>query len=107
VRFLGRIHDPLKQWKLSPMDLESRRRWEDYTKAKEAMLDRTHIPEAPWWIVKGDDKKRARLNCIHHLLSQMPYCEVPHPAIELPERERREDYFRAPVAKEIVVPEVY
>ncbi|HYR24502.1 MAG TPA: polyphosphate kinase 2, partial [Aquabacterium sp.] len=67
ARFLGRIHDPLKQWKLSPMDLESRRRWEDYTRAKEAMLERTHIAEAPWWIVQAVDKKRARLNCIHHL----------------------------------------
>ncbi|PXC06755.1 polyphosphate kinase 2, partial [Pseudomonas aeruginosa] len=73
LRFLSRIHDPLKQWKLSPMDLESRRRWEAYTKAKETMLERTHIPEAPWWVVQADDKKRARLNCIHHLLQQMPY----------------------------------
>jgi polyphosphate kinase 2 len=107
VRFLGRIHDPLKQWKLSPMDLESRRRWEDYTVAKETMLARTHIPEAPWWVVKGDDKKRARLNCIHHLLGQLPYAEVQHPTIELPERERHEDYSRATVPDEIIVPEVY
>lgn len=64
LRFLGRVHDPLKQWKLSPMDLESRRRWEDYTRAKEIMLQRTHIPEAPWWVVQAVDKKRARLNCI-------------------------------------------
>ena len=76
LRFLMRIHDPLKQWKLSPMDLESRRRWEDYTKAKEEMLERTHIPEAPWWVVEGVDKKKARLNCIHHLLQQIPYQEV-------------------------------
>ena len=68
LRFLGRIHDPLKQWKLSPMDLESRRRWEDYTKAKEVMLERSHIPEARWWVVQAVDKKRARLNCIDHLL---------------------------------------
>ena len=107
VRFLGRIHDPLKQWKLSPMDLESRRRWEEYTKAKEVMLERTHIPESPWWVVPADDKKRARLNCIHHLLSQMPYEEVPHSDIALPARERREDYIRNPVAGEIIVPEVY
>src|SRR5437016_3801147 len=71
-----RIHDPLKQWKLSPMDLESRRRWERYTKAKEAMLERTHIPEAPWWVVEADDKKKARLNCIHHFLTLIPYTEV-------------------------------
>nr|WP_255719242.1 polyphosphate kinase 2 [Pelomonas sp. P8] len=107
VRFLGRIHDPLKQWKLSPMDLESRRRWEEYTKAKEVMLERTHIPESPWWVVKADDKKRARLNCIRHLLSQMPYEEVPHADIELPARERREDYIRHPVPDDLIVPEVY
>lgn len=107
IRFLGRIHDPLKQWKLSPMDLESRRRWEDYTKAKEVMLERTHIPEAPWWIVKGDDKKKARLNCIQHLLNQMAYSEVPHPTIDLPERERHEDYARSPVPNELIVPEIY
>lgn len=107
LRFLGRIHDPLKQWKLSPMDLESRRRWEDYTKAKETMLERTHIPEAPWWIVQADDKKKARLNCISHLLSQMPYEEVPHPAIELPQRQRHEDYLRNPVPADMIVPQVY
>jgi len=107
VRFLGRIHDPLKQWKLSPMDLESRRRWEDYTRAKEVMFERTHIAEAPWWVVRGDDKKKARLNCIHHLLSQMPYAEVEHAPIELPEREYREDYARGPVPQEIIVPEIY
>jgi len=107
LRFLGRIHDALKQWKLSPMDLESRRRWEDYTKAKEIMLDRTHIAEAPWWVVQADDKKKARLNAIHHLLQQMPYQEVSHPPIVLPPRERHEDYVRNPVPKEIIVPEVY
>ena len=107
IRFLSRIHDPLKQWKLSPMDLESRRRWEEYTKAKEVMLERTHTPESPWWVVKADDKKRARLNCIHHLLSQMPYEEVEHADIALPARERREDYIRHPVPDDIVVPEVY
>nr|WP_315426257.1 polyphosphate kinase 2 [uncultured Albidiferax sp.] len=107
LRFLGRIHDPLKQWKLSPMDLESRRRWEEYTKAKEVMLERTHIPEAPWWVVQAVDKKKARLNCIHHLLQQMPYQEVEHPAIHLPERERHDDYIRQAVPNEIVVPEIY
>ncbi len=107
LRFLGRIHDPLKQWKLSPMDLESRRRWEEYTKAKEIMLERTHIPEAPWWVVQAVDKKKARLNCIHHLLEQMPYQETEHPAIVLPDRVRHEDYVRNPVPQNIVVPEVY
>ena len=107
LRFLGRIHDPLKQWKLSPMDLESRRRWEEYTKAKEIMLERTHIPEAPWWVVQAVDKKKARLNCIHHLLGQIPYSEIEHQPIELPPRERHDDYVRLPVAQEIHVPEVY
>ena len=107
IRFMGRIHDPLKQWKLSPMDMESRRRWEEYTKAKEVMLERTHIAEAPWWVVQAVDKKKARLNCIHHLLGQIPYGEIQHPAIVLPPRERHEDYVRQPVPQEIVVPEIY
>jgi polyphosphate kinase 2 len=107
MRFLGRIHDPLKQWKLSPMDLESRRRWEEYTKAKETMLERTHIDEAPWWVVQAVDKKKARLNCITHLLGQMPYQEVPHPPIDLPARERHADYLRQPVPASMYVPEVY
>jgi polyphosphate kinase 2 len=107
VRFLGRIHDPLKQWKLSPMDLESRRCWEEYTKAKEVMLERTHIPEARWWVVQAVDKKRARLNFIDHLLKQFPYQEVPKPSIVLPERERHEHYSRQGVPAEMVVPEIY
>jgi polyphosphate kinase len=107
TRFLGRIHDPLKQWKLSPMDLESRSRWEDYTRAKEVMIERTHIPEAPWWVVQAVDKKKARLNCIHHLLQQMPYEETEHPPVQLPQRVRHDDYARQPVREEIVVPEVY
>jgi polyphosphate kinase 2 len=107
VRFLGRIHDPLKQWKLSPMDLESRRRWEEYTKAKEVMLERSHIPEARWWIVQAVDKKRARLNCIHHLLAQFPYKEVQKPAIVLPAREHHEHYSRQAVPEDMVVPEIY
>jgi len=97
LRFLGRIHDPLKQWKLSPMDLESRRRWEEYTKAKEIMLERTHIEEAPWWVVQAVDKKKARLNCIAHLLGQLPYHETEHAPISLPARMRNPDYFRQPV----------
>jgi polyphosphate kinase 2 len=107
LRFKARIHDPLKQWKLSPMDLESRRRWEQYTKAKEIMLRRTHIPEAPWFVVQAVDKKKARLNCIHHLLSQMPYNEVPRPEIVLPLRERHEGYRRSPIPAELLVPEIY
>jgi polyphosphate kinase 2 len=107
LRFQMRIHDPLKQWKLSPMDLESRRRWELYTKAKEEMLERTHIDEAPWWVVEAVDKKRARLNCIHHLLSQVPYAEVSHEPIILPERIYHPDYTRHPVRQEMYVPPVY
>jgi polyphosphate kinase 2 len=107
MRFAMRIRDPLKQWKLSAMDLESRRRWEDYTKAKEAMLDRTHIPEAPWWIVEAVDKKKARLNCIHHLLGQIPYGEVAHETVTLPKRVHNPNYLRGPIPKEMYVPSVY
>ncbi|WP_267427254.1 polyphosphate kinase 2 [Methylobacterium sp. GC_Met_2] len=107
MRFNMRIADPLKQWKLSPMDVESRRRWEDYTHAKEDMLTRTHIPEAPWWVVEAVDKKRARLNCIHHLLEQIPYGTVEHPAVELPARVRHADYIRAPIPAEMHVPSKY
>jgi polyphosphate kinase 2 len=107
LRFMFRLRDPLKQWKLSPMDLESRRRWEAYTKAKEEMLERTHIPEARWWIVEADDKKRARLNCIHHLLGQVPYGEVPHPPLRLPKRVHNPSYLRAPIREEMYVPEVF
>jgi polyphosphate kinase 2 len=107
LRFLMRIRDPLKQWKLSPMDLESRRRWEDYTRAKEEMLHRTHIPEARWWVVEGVNKKAARLNCIHHLLQQIPYEDVVRPDVVLPARERKPDYLRQPVPPEMYVPSLY
>ena len=107
ARFLGRIHDPMKQWKLSPMDLESRRRWEDYTRAKEVMLQRSHIAEARWWVVQAVDKKRARLNCIDHLLTQFPYTEVYKEPVVLPEREHHKDYFRQPVPADMLVPEAY
>lgn len=107
LRFLSRIQDPLKQWKLSPMDLESRRRWEAYTKAKEAMFERTHIAEAPWWQVQAVEKKSARLNCIHHLLSLFGYHEIEHPKIDLPQRDRSPDYIRHPIPEAMIVPEVY
>jgi polyphosphate kinase 2 len=107
MRFLMRIHDPMKQWKLSPMDLQSRVRWEDYTKAKEEMFARTNIPEAPWYIVEGNDKKRARLNCIDHLLGQFPYEDVPHQEIVLPERVFNPDYERATLPPELYVPRKY
>lgn len=106
-RFMSRIYDPLKQWKLSPMDLESRRRWEDYTKAKEVMFERTHIPEARWWVVEGDDKKKARLNCINHLLSQIPYQEIQRDNVVLPEREHHDNYQRQPIGEDMYVPNVY
>jgi polyphosphate kinase len=107
VRFLGRMHDPLKQWKLSPMDLESRRRWEEYTKAKEAMFERTHIAEAPWWVVQAVNKKSARLNCIQHLLDQFAYADVDRPEIQLPQRERHADYVRHPIPADMFVPQRY
>ena len=106
-RFQMRIRDPLKQWKLSPMDVESRRRWEDYTRAKEDMLARTHIPEAPWRVVEAVDKRRARLNCISHLLGQIPYGSVEHPPVHLPARLRHADYVRGPVPAEMYVPDAY
>ncbi len=107
LRFLMRIHDPMKQWKLSPMDLESRRRWEQYTKAKEEMLARTNIPEAPWYIVPANDKKRARLNCIDHLLSQVPYTAVDGDEVELPDRVFNPEYEREVLPKELYVPSKY
>jgi polyphosphate kinase 2 len=107
LRFLMRIHDPLKQWKLSPMDLQSRVKWEQYTKAKEEMFARTNIPEAPWYIVPGNDKKRARLNCIDHLLGLVPYEEVPADEVELPERVFNPDYERAVLPPELYVPSKY
>ena len=106
-RFMCRIHDPLKQWKLSPMDLESRKRWEAYTEAKEIMLERTSKPKAPWWVVPAVNKKKARLNCIAHLLSQVPYDHVQHPPLDLPERKRNADYHRHPVSDDMIVPQVY
>jgi polyphosphate kinase 2 len=105
MRFLMRIHDPMKQWKLSPMDLQSRVRWEQYTKAKEEMFHRTSIPEAPWYIVEGNDKKRARLNCISHLLSLLPYEPVPHEEVTLPERVFNPDYERAVLPPDLYVPQ--
>lgn len=107
MRFLIRIHDPLKQWKLSPMDLQSRIRWEDYTKAKEEMFERTNIPEAPWYIVQGNDKKRARLNCIDHLLGLVPYEPVEHEDVTLPDRVYNSDYERRVLPDDLYVPQKY
>jgi polyphosphate kinase 2 (PPK2 family) len=106
-RFLMRIHDPIKQWKLSPMDVQSRARWEFYTKAKEEMLHRTHIIEAPWWVVEAVDKKRARLNCISHLLTQIPYNELRHEPVVLPERVRDPAYHRDQIPPDMYVPSIF
>ena len=107
MRFMMRIYDPMRQWKLSPMDLQSRIRWEDYTKAKEDMLARTNIPEAPWYIVEGNDKKRERLNCIEHLLSMLPYHEQVREEVTLPERVFNADYERRFLGDELYVPKIY
>ena len=107
MRFTTRIKDPLKQWKLSPMDLESRVHWEDYTKAKEKMLERTHTPDAPWWVVQADNKKKARINCITHLLSQVHYQALEHPLVDLPARVHNPDYLRGPIPPEMYVPDVF
>ncbi len=106
-RFNCRITDPLKRWKLSPMDLESRKRWEAYTKAKEVMLERTSIEEAPWNVVPADNKKKARLNCISHFLDQVPYEEVAHQPVELPPRIRNMDYVREPIKDSMIIPQRY
>lgn len=107
LRFMMRILDPMKQWKLSPMDLQSRIRWEDYTRVKEEMFERTNIAEAPWYIVEGDDKKRARLNCMHHLLQQVPYTDVPQESVALPERVFNPEYERSVLPDDLYVQEVY
>ena len=107
LRFMMRIHDPMKQWKLSPMDLESRILWEQYTTSKEEMFERTNIPEAPWYIVEGNDKKRERLNCIEHLLSKIPYQEVSSEKVSLPDREYNPDYERRVLPDELYVPKIY
>ena len=107
LRFLMRINDPLKQWKLSPVDLESRINWEQYTKAKELMFERTNTKEAPWYIVEGNDKKRERLNCIEHILSKIPYHEIENEKIELPNRVFDPNYERRTLPKKLYVPKVY
>src|ERR1700745_1021953 len=91
-RFEARIRDPLRQWKLSPMDLESFRRWYEYSRARDVMLEATDSKHAPWYIVRSDDKKRARLNCITHLLSMIPYGKVPRERVELPKRKAKDRY---------------
>jgi polyphosphate kinase 2 len=106
-RFQKRINMPHKRWKLSPMDLESRRRWVDYSRAKDQMFNHTDIKQAPWYVVNADVKKHARLNCIHHLLSLIPYKDLTPPAIELPARDKGSNYVRPPLSDQTFVPEVY
>ncbi|MCQ9085359.1 polyphosphate kinase 2 [Vibrio harveyi] len=105
-RFLERINTPIKRWKFSPMDLESRNRWAEYSEAKDKMFAYTDTKNCPWWVVPSDDKKKARLNCISHLLSQVEYEELEHPVIELPELNK-EGYVRAPIDDQTSVPDKY
>jgi polyphosphate kinase len=107
-RFAARIDDPLRQWKLSPMDVESWRRWDDYTRARDQMLKATDLPFAPWYIIRSDDKKSARLNCISHLLSLIPYEHVPHEKVKLPKRSKKDKYdSEAGLVGRSFVPQVY
>lgn len=106
-RFKARIEDPTKRWKLSPMDLESRARWVDYSMAKDRMFEVCDLPQAPWHVVNADSKKKARLNCIHHLLKQIPYKDLTPEPIKLPPRQKRKGYVRPPLSDQHFVPEAY
>jgi polyphosphate kinase 2 len=106
-RFQGRIKDPTKRWKLSPMDLESRRRWVEYSKAKDAMFAHTDIKQAPWYVVEADVKKRARLNCISHFLSLIPYKDLTPEPIKLPPRTEGDHYVRPPKEDQNLVPDYH
>ena len=107
MRFLMRIHDPMKQWKLSEMDLQARVRWEQYTKAKEEMFERTSSAEAPWYIVEGNDKRRERLNCMAHILSKIPFKEIKQEKVSLPNRVFNPDYERQTLPNELYVPKTF
>jgi polyphosphate kinase 2 (PPK2 family) len=106
-RFQDRLDDPTKRWKLSPMDVESRSRWMDYSKAKDEMFAHTDIKQAPWWVVRSDNKKRARLNVIHHLLSMVPYEDLTPEPIVLPARQTDTGYVRPPMADQTFIPEPF
>lgn len=106
-RFQARINDPTKRWKLSPMDLESRSRWVQYSQAKDVMFAHTDVKESPWYVVEADSKRRARLNCISHLLGQIPYKDLTPPPIKLPPRQERRKYVRPPKSEQTFVPEKY
>ena len=106
-RFQDRIDDPTKRWKLSPMDIESRAKWQEYSHAKDEMFARTDLAQTPWWVVDADDKRHARLNCISHLLDQIPYEDLTKPRIELPPRPKHHDDARPPIDEQTFVPERY
>ena len=106
-RFQNRISDPLRRWKLSPMDIQARARWVEFSKAKDTLFAHTDIKQAPWYVVNADSKKAARLNCISHLLTMIPYEEVPWEEVELPERQDRTGYVRPPMSDQTFVPEIY
>ena len=106
-RFQARIQDPTKRWKLSPMDLNSRARWMEYSKAKDEMFAHTDIKQAPWYVVNADNKKCARLNCIRHLLSMIPYEDLTPESINLPPRQPEAGYVRPPITDQTFVPEIY
>jgi polyphosphate kinase 2 len=107
VRFRARIDDPTRRWKLSPMDLEARMKWAEFSQAKDEMFRHTNIPEAPWFTVEADDKRRARLNCIHHLLSKVPYQDMTPAAIKLPPRPKVKKVDRPPLGEQFFVPNQY
>jgi polyphosphate kinase len=106
-RFKERIDNRVKRWKISPMDLESRSKWVEYSKAKDEMFAHTDIKQAPWYVVNSDDKKRSRLNCISHLLECIPYQNIEPEKIELPERQKNKGYVRPPVSDQTLIPEKY
>lgn len=106
-RFQARVHDPMRRWKLSPMDLESRQRWAEYSRAKDDMFAHTDIKQAPWFVVNADDKRRARLNCISHLLSMVDYEDVLPPPLTLPPLRNDGTYVRPPLTEQNFVPEIY
>ena len=107
ARFRARLHDPTKRWKLSPMDLESRAKWVEYSKAKDEMFAHTDIKQAAWYVVEADDKRRARLNCVSHLLTVIPYKDLTPEPIKLPPRQERKGYVRPPITDQTFVPEKY
>jgi polyphosphate kinase 2 (PPK2 family) len=106
-RFQARAKDPMRRWKLSPMDVESRAKWVEFSRAKDEMFAHTDIPQAPWFVVNADDKKRARLNCITHLLSLIPYEDLTPKPIKLPPRKSASNYVRPPIASQKIIAEVY